>query len=111
MTGADPSVNHSETSESDSEELFNKEDLLANINVINIDNLFNDDRERKYATKLSYDDYQMISEDFYTFKINEDIIAKMEGFGFSWELIVHSIHHNELNHATATYNLLLISDK
>ena len=83
MTGADPSVNHSETSESDSEELFNKEDLLANINVINIDNLFNDDRERKYATKLSYDDYQMISEDFYTFKINEDIIAKMEGFGFS----------------------------
>lgn len=35
----------------------NTEDTRANINVINVDNIFCDERGDKYRTKLSYDDY------------------------------------------------------
>ena len=35
-----------------------QEELKANINIINVDNLFVDERkEEKYKVKLAYDDY------------------------------------------------------
>lgn len=77
--------------------------------MINVDNIFFDERNNKYKTKLSYDDYCALTQDYYTYKIEEDSLKVMESFGMSRKLIIDSIHRNELNHATATYNLLSLT--
>ena len=54
-------------SKSKADDQFKSDDIQGNINVINVDNIFNDARSKKYGTKLSYDDYVSISQDFYTY--------------------------------------------
>lgn len=51
------SMSRNECSSSVSGAVQNTEDTRANINVINVDNIFCDERNDKYKTKLSYDDY------------------------------------------------------
>lgn len=51
------SMSRNECSSSVSGAVQNTEDTRANINVINVDNIFCDERQDKYKTKLSYDDY------------------------------------------------------
>lgn len=51
------SMSRNECSSSVGGAVQNTEDTRANINVINVDNIFCDERQDKYKTKLSYDDY------------------------------------------------------
>ena len=51
------SMSRNECSSSVSGAVQNTDDTRANINVINVDNIFCDERQDKYKTKLSYDDY------------------------------------------------------
>ena len=57
--------------------------MRANINVINVDNIFYDERDDKYQNKLSYDEYCSLTQDYYTYRIDEETIKVMETFGFS----------------------------
>jgi len=40
---------------------FLADDIQGNINVINVDNIFSESRNKKYEVKLNYDDYVNIS--------------------------------------------------
>lgn len=51
-----------------------KDSESSNINFVNVDNLFTDDKQ----IKLSYEDYAALSEDFATMHINEDLIDQIE---------------------------------
>jgi len=48
-----------------------------------VDNIFSESRQLKYEVKLNYDDYMSISQDFYTYSLNEETIRIMEGYGFT----------------------------
>lgn len=64
------------------------EEMRANINVINVDNIFFDERGgEKYKVKLNYDEYCALTQDYYTYKIDEDAIKVMETFGFTRDMI------------------------
>lgn len=71
------------------------------INFINVDNLFKNE-----STKLSYEDFCAVTEDFATMHINEHIIDQVESFGYNWKDTKEAIRKGELNHATTAYNLL-----
>jgi hypothetical protein len=72
-----------------------------NINVVNLDHIF-----RNFNTKLSYSDYQSISEDFMATHIEEDPLTITAGFGFPKHLVKEMLEKGELNHATACYHLV-----
>ena len=76
----------------------------SNINIVNIGNLFS----TAGGEKLSYSDYCMISNDLYTQHIDEDVLKIMETYGYPRELVLKGLQAGELNHATATYNLLVL---
>lgn len=40
---------------------FLADDIQGNINVINVDNIFSDSKNKKYEVKLNYEDYVSIS--------------------------------------------------
>ena len=80
-----------------------EEDEVSNINRININNLF-----YKKDEKLLYEDYQVIINDMYTYKIDEEILKKMEKLGYPRHIVIDGIQKGLLNHATATYNVLEI---
>jgi len=59
--------------------------------------------------RLSYADYCAITQDFATMHINEDVIAQMEsGMGMPKKLVKEHLNRGDLNHATATYELLVL---
>jgi serine/threonine protein kinase len=80
-------------------------DIGANINYVNVDNLFFEDN---YSTKLSYTDYCSITEDYYTHHINEDALKKVSKMGYPRDFVVKCLNNGDLNHATATYYLLVL---
>jgi serine/threonine protein kinase len=60
-------------------------DIGANINYVNVDNLFFEDN---YSTKLSYTDYCSITEDYYSHHINEDAIKKVSKMGYPRDFVI-----------------------
>ena len=85
-----------------------------NINIVNISNLYWD---RTMNVKLAYNDYCSISNDFYTqhigryiyiYSVDEDAVRVIESFGYPRSMLLKSLHSGELNHATASYTLLLL---
>ena len=56
------SMSRNECSSSTAGAIQNTEDTRANINVVNVDNIFWDERNDKYKTKLSYDDYCALTQ-------------------------------------------------
>jgi hypothetical protein len=78
----------------------------GDINSVNIDNLFN---EAAYNTKLSYSDYCAITQDFATIHIDEEALSILESLGFQRKIVKDGINKGELNHATASYNLLVLA--
>lgn len=78
----------------------------GDINQVNIDNLFPDER---YSAKLTYTDYCSITQDFATMHIDEEALQVLEGIGFPRKLVKDGLNKGELNHATASYNLLVLS--
>ena len=83
----------------------------GNINFINMENLYytgDEDPEiqNDRVEKVSYSDYCALTEDFMTYRIDEDAMEVVTGFGYSRELVIESINKGDVNHATATYYLL-----
>lgn len=77
----------------------------ANINFVNVDNLF---YQGNYDTKLSYNDYCSVTEDYTTHHIDEEAIKVVEKFGYPRDFLVQCLNNGDLNHATASYYLLVI---
>lgn len=69
----------------------------ANINYINVDNLFYNEN---YDNKLEYDDYKSLTEDFATMHINEDVLTQIESYGYPRDQVKKSLNKGEMNHAT-----------
>ena len=82
-----------------------EENLPTSINVVNIKNLFFRDIG---VEKLTYVDYCIIENDMYTHRIDDNVIKKMEEFGYPRKIVVEGLQKGTLNHATATYNLLVL---
>lgn len=66
-------------------------------------------KDDKYKVKLAYDDYCALTQDYYTYRIDEDAIKIIEGFGYTRDMIIKSLHNHDLNHVAATYNLLVLT--
>lgn len=77
----------------------------GNINQVNIDNLFYDGQ---ISCKLSYMNYCALTQDYYTHRIDEEAIRILENFGYPRQMVIESLNRGELNHATASYNLLVL---
>jgi hypothetical protein len=77
------------------------------INEVVIDNLFTG--SSSYLAKLSYTDYCAITQDFATMHMNEEVLQVMEGMGFPRKVVRDGLNRGDLNHATATYNLLVLN--
>mmetsp|Transcript_18945 Transcript_18945/g.25668 ORF Transcript_18945/g.25668 Transcript_18945/m.25668 type:complete len:93 (-) Transcript_18945:75-353(-) len=88
---------------------------IGNINVINIENIFHEIGEPAQESpvengansKLNYDNYCAVTQDFGTHRIDEEALKVLEGFGYPRKLVIDSLHNGELNHATTCYNLLV----
>ena len=77
----------------------------GNINQVNIDNLFYDGQ---VTCKLSYMNYCALSQDYYTHRIDEEAVRILENFGYPRQMVIESLNRGDLNHATASYNLLVL---
>lgn len=73
------------------------------INNLNVDNIF---FPSKPGVKLNYKDYCYIANDFYTHHIDQEAVKAIETYGYPKSAILSSLEHGEMNHATASYNLL-----
>lgn len=76
-----------------------------NINTIDVSNLFFREQGKE---RLCYSDYCYISNDLYTHRIEEEYVRIIESFGYTRQLLIKGLQSGELNHATATYNLLVL---
>lgn len=83
----------------------NNNSLNANMNYVNVDNLF---YGSNYTTKLSYADYCSVTEDFTTHHIDEEALKVVESCGYPRDFVVRCLNSGDLNHATATYYLLVL---
>ena len=61
------------------------------------------------STKMNYSDYCALTEDFMTYRIDEEAISIVEGYGFDRKSTIESINKGEINHATTSYYLLIHS--
>lgn len=80
-------------------------EIGANINYVNVDNLF---FNQNYSTKLSYTDYWSVTEDYYTHHVNENVLKQVAKLGYPREFVLKWLNSGDLNHATATYYLLVM---
>jgi len=90
---------------SECENLYDSLNLQKpNINKIFLPNIF---REANKNGRISYDDYEkIIGENKYN-SVDKSIISKLEEFGYPESQVMSSLQKDEINHATATYHLLL----
>ncbi len=75
-------------------------------NDLNIENIFFPCRP---DVKLGFQDYCYIANDFYTHHIDEEAVKTVETFGYPRHTIIEALNKGDLNHATASYNLLTLS--
>ena len=75
------------------------------INNLNIENLFFGNKKN---LRISFQDYTYIANDFYTNHIDEEALRSIEQFGYPKKSILNSLEKQDLNHGTASYNLLLL---
>lgn len=83
-----------------------KQNQMHNINVIKIENIFHN--KQSNSCKLQYSTYCAVTQDFNTYRIDEDAIRVLEQFGYPRKEVIESINNGELNHATCCYNLLVM---
>jgi hypothetical protein len=80
-------------------------ELLSSVNV---DNLYKSGLNAKQ--RLSYSDYCSITQDHATMHINDEVLTQMEGeMGIPKKLVKDHLNRGDLNHATATYQLIVLS--
>ena len=85
----------------------------GNINFVNIENLYYRGGEpvsTHVVDKITYSDYCALTEDFMTYRIDEDALEVVTSCGYPRNLVLDSINKGEVNHATAAYYLLLYSN-
>lgn len=86
-------------------------DEEPSIDNLNIENLF---FPSSSGFKLKSQDYSYISNDFYSHHISNlnnqiiggDAVKVVESFGYPKSEIMRALEQGEMNHATASYNLL-----
>lgn len=86
----------------------------GNINFVNIENLYYAgglETDITIDEKLSYSDYCALTEDFMTYRIDEEAMEVVTGFGYPRSLVVDSINKGDVNHATTAYYLLVYSNE
>lgn len=66
---------------------------------------FNEQSER---CKLSYMNYCSVTQDFTTYRIDEDALRILESFGYPRQYVIQSLNQGELNHATCCYELVVM---
>lgn len=88
----------------------------GNINFINVENLYYKCTQEVKSgvpvnpqNKIKYSDYCALTEDFMTYRIDEEALSIVEGYGYNRKMIIDSINKGEINHATASYYLLIHS--
>jgi len=81
------------------------ENIVPSINTVNMKNLF---FRGPNIEKLSYVDYCIMENDMYTHRIDEGALRKMEEFGYPGNVVIEVLEKGVLNHAVATYNLLVL---
>ena len=85
----------------------------GNINFVNVENLYYEggppvkDQTTNPEDKVTYSDYCALTEDFMTYRIDEDAMEIVTGFGYPRDLVIQSINRGDVNHATAAYYLLV----
>ena len=86
----------------------------GNINFVNIENLYyksGDPSTIKVEKKITYSDYCALTEDFMTYRIDEEALNIVIACGYPRNLVLDSINKGEVNHATTTYYLLVYSNE
>jgi len=63
----------------------------------------------KRQSKMSYSDYCALTEDFMTYRIDEDAMQVVTSYGYARELVIDALNKGEINHATTSYYLLVHS--
>jgi hypothetical protein len=88
----------------------------GNINYINVENLYYKcanteiiNEKTKDNAKMTYSDYCALTEDFMTYRIDEEALSIVESYGYPRKMIIDSINKGEINHATSSYYLLIHS--
>jgi serine/threonine protein kinase len=85
----------------------------GNINFINVENLYYrgglpvENQPTKVDEKVTYSDYCALTEDFMTYRIDEDAMEIVTGFGYPRAFVIDSINKGDINHATTSYYLLI----
>jgi len=85
----------------------------GNINFVNVENLYykggkhTPGQPSRVEDKVSYSDYCALTEDFMTYRIDEEAMAIVTGYGYPRSLVIDSINRGDVNHATAAYYLLV----
>lgn len=64
----------------------------------------------KVEDKISYSDYCALTEDFMTYRIDEEALEVVIACGYPRNLLLDSINRGEVNHATTAYYLLVYSN-
>jgi serine/threonine protein kinase len=94
-----------EDNEENKEDEIDLKSISGNINFVNVDNLF---YQENYKTKLSYTDYCWITEDFTTHNLEEEALKTVESFGYPRNFVLKWLNNGHINHATASYYLLVL---
>jgi hypothetical protein len=85
----------------------------GNINFVNIENLYyrgGDPKDLSVNEKITYSDYCALTEDFMTYRIDEEALESVISYGYPRSMILDSINKGEVNHATTAYYLLVYSN-
>ncbi len=85
----------------------------GNINFVNAENMYYKSSREEVAenrgAKMSYTDYCALTEDFMTYRIDEEALQIVESYGYPRKMVISSLNKGEINHATASYYLLVHS--
>ena len=85
----------------------------GNINFVNVENLYYrggtplKEPKTNDEEKVTYSDYCALTEDFMTYRIDEEAMDIVTSFGYTRQLVLESINRGDVNHATAAYYLLV----
>ncbi len=105
------SAGEAEEADAEPEAAEPDEEQEANINVVNVKNLFYTSGSATTTnSQLSMKDYQRITIGYNAQDLDEDTLDQVAQFGYSRDLVETALRSGQINHATATYYLLL-SDK
>jgi hypothetical protein len=86
----------------------------GDIKYVNVENLYyystnERDNSKKRQARVKYSDYCALTEDFMTYRIDEEALTIVESYGYSRKMIINCINNGDINHATTSYYLLIHS--